>query len=91
VAPPDPGALPVPLDQAAAAYASLGCDATVAQEDVFRPEDHVAACSEDGAIKYLLGPAVLDGDQVTDAVATTDETTGAWTVVISFDSAGRAT
>ena len=58
---------------------------------VDRPDDYVAACSEDGTAKYLLGPAVVEGTDVTDANAGTRPTTGEWIVQLDFNNAGSAT
>ena len=55
---------------------------------VDRPEDYVAACSEDGTAKYLLGPAVVEGTAVTDASAGTRAGTGEW--IVSSTSTTRA-
>jgi len=76
-------------EQAAAEYATLTCD-TDSQGSVDRPEDVVASCSEDGSFKYLLGPAVVEGTQVTDASAGTRQATGEWIVQLDFDTDGSA-
>jgi preprotein translocase subunit SecD len=82
-----PDAPPVTQEQATATYATLTC-AKEAPGTVDRPEDHVATCGDDGAVKYLLGPAVLEGTQVTDANAGTRTNTGAWVVNLSLNSKG---
>src|SRR3954471_7622246 len=86
---PDAGAPAVTQDEAAAAYATLTCDTTTAAVD--RPEDYVAACSDDGTAKYLLGPAVIEGTDVTNATAGTETSTGAWVVNLDFNSTGSKT
>src|SRR4051794_40005878 len=83
----DPNAPPVTQEQAAAAYATLTCDKE-SQGSVDRPEDYVAACSEDGRAKYLLGPSVVEGTAVTDASAGTRSGTGEWIVRLDFNSEG---
>ena len=55
---------------------------------VDRPEDYVATCSEDGTAKYLLGPAVVEGTDVTDANPGTRQTTGEWIVQLDFNTPG---
>ena len=56
-----------------------------------RPGDHVAACSEDGTAKYLLGPTIIEGTEIDDATAGTSPDTGEWIVLLDFKSGGRAT
>jgi len=82
-----PDAPPVTQDQATATLATLTCDKT-APGTVDRPDDYVAACDKDGKAKYLLGPAVLEGTQVTDATAGTRTNTGAWVVNLDLNSKG---
>jgi preprotein translocase subunit SecD len=86
-APADPDAPPVTLEQAQATYASLTCDSE-STGAVDRPGDHTAACSQDGTLKYLLGPSVVEGTNVTNAVAGTASATGEWVVNLDFDSEG---
>jgi preprotein translocase subunit SecD len=86
-APADPDAPPVTLEQAQATYASLTCDSE-STGAVDRPGDHIAACSQDGTLKYLLGPSVVEGTNVTNAVAGTASATGEWVVNLDFDSEG---
>ncbi|WP_347060430.1 protein translocase subunit SecD [Blastococcus sp. HT6-30] len=88
---PDPDAPAVTLEEAAAAYATLTCEAENLIGEVSRPDDHVAACSEDGAAKYLLGPTIIEGTEIADASAATDPTDGSWVVLLDFESGGRET
>jgi preprotein translocase subunit SecD len=83
----DPEGPEVTQEQAAAEYATLTCDSE-SPGSVDRPGDFVASCSEDGALKYLLGPAVVEGTNVTDAAAGTMSSTGEWVVNLDFDSEG---
>ncbi|MQA34157.1 protein translocase subunit SecD, partial [Modestobacter roseus] len=83
---PDPGAAPVTQEEAAAEYATLTCDDQTGSVD--RAEDFIAACGEDGAVKYLLGPSVLEGTDVTDATAGTRAGTGEWIVDLSLNNSG---
>jgi preprotein translocase subunit SecD len=82
-----PDAPPVSQDEATAKLATLTCDKT-APGTVDRPEDYVAACDVNGKVKYLLGPAVLEGTDVTDATAGTRSQTGAWVVNLDLNSKG---
>jgi preprotein translocase subunit SecD len=86
---PDPNAPAVTQEQAAAVYATLGCTSD-APGSVDRPGDFVAACSQDGSVKYLLGPAVVEGTDVTDARPGTRQGTGEWIVQLDFNSSGSA-
>jgi preprotein translocase subunit SecD len=88
---PDPNAPLVTQDQATAQYATLTCDKKDAGTTVDRPKDYVATCSDDGATKYLLGPAVIEGTQITQASAGTLSTTGEWVVNVEFNSKGSGT
>jgi preprotein translocase subunit SecD len=87
---PDPDAPPVTLEEAAAQYATLTCEAENVTGEVSRPEDHVATCSEDGTLKYLLGPTIIEGTEIDDATAGTSPDTGEWVVLLDFKSEGRA-
>jgi preprotein translocase subunit SecD len=77
----------VTQEQAAATYATLTCEREPSS-NVDRTADFVATCSKDGKEKYLLGPAVLKGTNVTNATAGTRTATGAWVVNLSLDSSG---
>jgi preprotein translocase subunit SecD len=82
-----PDAPPVTQEQAAATLATLTCDKS-APGTVDRPDDYVAACDKDGTVKYLLGPAILEGTDVTNATAGTRTNTGAWVVNLTLNSSG---
>jgi preprotein translocase subunit SecD len=83
----------VTQEQATAEFTTLTCgsDAVSGSDDVDRPGDYIAACSEDGSTKYLLGPAVIEGTDITDATAGTMQATGEWVVNLDFNSSGSAT
>ncbi|MGY1838579.1 MULTISPECIES: protein translocase subunit SecD [unclassified Modestobacter] len=83
---PAEGAPAVTQEEAAAEFATLTCDGQTT--DVDRPDDFIAACGEDGAVKYLLGPSVLEGTDVTDATAGTRAGTGEWIVDLSLNNSG---
>ncbi|WP_432494425.1 protein translocase subunit SecD [Kineococcus gypseus] len=53
----------------------------------------LVTCNQDGTEKYVLGPAELEGTQLTDATAAQARNsqgyaTGGWTVQLSFDGSG---
>lgn len=86
--------VPVSADSAeelSAAYASLDCFVPgVLQGGI--PDDptkYILTCSQDGTQKFLLEPAFITGDQLTDAAAALpDQGAGGWIVTLSFDSDG---
>ncbi len=85
-----PGA--VTVDQASAEFATLTCGSQDAiDRKVDAATDYVAACSEDGTAKYLLGPEILSGTDIADASAGTQSTTGEWIVLLDFKSGAAAT
>jgi preprotein translocase subunit SecD len=88
---PEPGAAPVTQEEAAAEYATLTCAPEDTTSEVDLPESFVAACTEDGTAKYLLGPAIIEGTQVGDASAGTEPTTGEWVVLLDFQNEAEAT
>jgi preprotein translocase subunit SecD len=88
---PKPGSPFLTQAQAAATYATLTCAKNSLTGDVYRPKDYVASCSDDGTIKYLLGPTIIEGTQVTDASASTDQTSGAWVVLLDLNSSAQNT
>ncbi len=53
------------------------------------PSDKTVACSQDGKYKYVLGPAAVDGKEVSSAKSVYDTQQGnGWEVVLGFNSAG---
>ncbi|MEI4277779.1 protein translocase subunit SecD [Klenkia terrae] len=85
-------ATPLTQEQAAAEYATLICSADdTSTGDVDLAESYLAACSEDGTAKYLLGPAVVEGTEVSSASAGTTAQTGEWVVNVDFSSQGSST
>jgi preprotein translocase subunit SecD len=88
---PDPDAPAVTQEEAAAEFATLTCEAENATGEVTRPQDFVAACSEDGAVKYLLGPTIIEGTEIDDATAGTEPGTGEWIVLLDFQADGLDT
>ncbi|WBB60444.1 protein translocase subunit SecD [Streptomyces sp. WMMC500] len=54
-----------------------------------KPTDTVVACDSDGAFKYALGPAEVEGTDVGEASATYDAQQGSgWIVQLEFDDKG---
>jgi preprotein translocase subunit SecD len=82
-------------EQAAAdaAYGSLKCAGAARPEaSPYAAADYLATCSKDGTVKYLLGPSLVSGRDVTGAAASLPRgaAAGAWQIDISFDEAGSA-
>ena len=88
---PDPNAPPVTQAKATADLATLTCTKGGVSTAIDRPNDYIASCSQDGTVKYLLGPAVIQGTQITQASAGTQSTTSEWVVNVDFNSKGAAT
>ena len=82
---------PVTQEEAAAEFATLTCEPENAVGDVARPDSFVAACTEDGLAKYLLGPTIIEGTEIEDAEPGTEPGTGEWIVLLDFQSDGLAT
>ncbi|MGY1809227.1 protein translocase subunit SecD [Blastococcus sp. SYSU D00669] len=87
----DPDRPAVTQEEAAAEYATLTCDTTNPTGEISRSDDYVATCSTDGSTKYLLGPTIIEGTEIADASAGTQQATGAWVVLLDFQSEGRTT
>ena len=87
--PRDPKAPPATQEQAQAVYDTLTCSDKASTGEVARPEDYIATCSQDGKFKYLLGPTIIEGTDVTNARAGTQSTTGEWVVLLDFDTKAR--
>ncbi|MGX5657481.1 protein translocase subunit SecD [Geodermatophilus nigrescens] len=87
----DPDRPAVTQEEAAAQFATLTCSTEDTRSEVARPDDFVAACSEDGTTKYLLGPTIIEGTEIADASAGTQQTTGEWVVLLDFNGEGRST
>jgi preprotein translocase subunit SecD len=76
-----------------AAYKALNCanpkDVEAIVDDPAKP---MVTCSTDGGAKYILGPAEVSGDQVSNAISGQQQTqggsTGIWEVRLNFNAAG---
>jgi preprotein translocase subunit SecD len=75
-----------------AKLAALDCSDKQARANLnlkAKATDKIVACSQDGAAKYALGPAAVDGKNVKKAAAQYDSQTGnGWVVTLSFDGTG---
>ena len=59
-----------------------------AQAPVDQP---LITCSEDGSIKYILGPVELDGTDISNATNGQEQNTGQWAVNLVFNDQGTET
>jgi preprotein translocase subunit SecD len=75
--------------RAAADYATLVCNGTGSTGDTAQAGDPVAACTTDLTAKYLLGPTIIDGADITHARAATQQTTGEPVVLLYFGDAAE--
>ncbi len=59
-----------------------------AQAPVDQP---LITCSEDGSVKYILGPVELDGTDISNATNGQEQNTGQWAVNLVFNDKGTET
>ena len=90
---PPPGVSPQQYQQAVAAFQKLTCSADAgANASLDKPTDVIAACDQNGATKYLLAPAIIEGTDISGASAVPPTSTSPqWTVSLDFNSKGQAT
>lgn len=55
------------------------------------PKLPLVTCSQDGQSVYLLGPSIIDGDDIADASSDPDEQRGQYVVDVEFTSEGAKT
>ncbi|MFC8534297.1 protein translocase subunit SecD [Streptomyces sp. NPDC057249] len=83
-------------DQAAAAklqkqFESLDCSSKASRSKAAQGSkagDTVVACSQEGDMKYVLGPAEVSGTEVDSAKAAFDQQRGMWIVQMEFSGKG---
>lgn len=69
-------------------YQSFSCDPNVAQYYPDVSDQPLFACDKDGKTKYLLGPTVIEGNELTNATAGTGQNGLGWQVNMNFNSQG---
>ena len=88
------GTFPPPQGKPAAlAYNALTCSASDdnGEASLDKPGDLLASCDQDGATKYLLAPAIIEGTQIAGAsVLAPDTSTAAWRVSLDFKGQGQS-
>jgi len=90
---PPQGGDPKQYQAAVAAYEKLTCSAQpeTGGASLDKPTDYIASCDQDGAAKYLLAPAIIEGTQIGGAsVVAPDTTNTAWRVSLDFKGQGQA-
>ncbi len=90
---PPRGGDPKQYQAAVAAYEKLACTAQPESggASLDKPTDYIASCDQDGAAKYLLAPAIIEGTQIGGAsVVAPDTTNTAWRVSLDFKGKGQA-
>ena len=73
------------------AFKNLNCTIAANRQGgaIDDPAAPLVSCSRDGASKYILAPAEVEGNQVSKASAVLDNTNGnGWMVLLSFNGAG---
>ncbi|HEV7654793.1 MAG TPA: protein translocase subunit SecD [Mycobacteriales bacterium] len=90
---PPAGVDPAQYQQAVLAYQKLTCSAdSGAAASVDKPTDVIPSCDQNGATKYLLAPAIIEGTDISGASAVAPTSTSPqWTVSLDFKSKGQST
>lgn len=79
---------PMVQQQAALALDCSASDPLAGNDD---PNLPLVACSTDGTGIYLLGPSIIDGQQIEDATSGFNQQQSRYEVSLTFDSAGSTT
>lgn len=79
---------PAVLQEAMATLDCSAADPLAGNDDPAKP---LVACSTDGTAVYLLGPSIIDGQQITDASAGYNSQQSRYEVSLTFDSEGSST
>jgi preprotein translocase subunit SecD len=75
---------PSPEDQAD--FAAFSCADADKQPDI--ADQPLFSCDETGTVKYLLGPTLVEGDQLSSAMAGVPQNDVRWVVNLDFNSEG---
>jgi preprotein translocase subunit SecD len=82
--PPDKAMDWQPPEACTTAFTDFTCGTPVTDT----PDQGLLACSQDGTEKYLLGPTLIEGNQLTSASAGIPQNNVSWVVDLEFNSAG---
>jgi preprotein translocase subunit SecD len=84
--PPDQALDWQPTEACQAAFAEFTCETKVTEV----ADQGLFACNQEKTEKYLLGPALIEGNQLTTAVAGIPQNNVNWVVNLEFNSEGAA-
>ena len=84
--PPDQALGWQPTEACQAAFAEFTCETKVTEV----ADQGLFACNQEKTEKYLLGPALIEGNQLTTAVAGIPQNNVNWVVNLEFNSEGAA-
>jgi preprotein translocase subunit SecD len=87
--PPDKAIDWQPTEADQADFAAFTCDQKDAYPDV--SDQPLVACNQESTEKYLLGPTLIEGTQLTTAAAGVPQNQVQWVVNLEFNSEGGAT
>lgn len=82
--PPDKAVEWQPTQSCQAQFASFTCDTPQTES----PDQPLFACDQGGTEKYLLGPTLIEGNQLTGATAGVPQNGIQWVVNLDFNAAG---
>jgi len=86
---PLPGSQGADIASVTAAFAALDCTKTPnPTEGLDLPTNYIIACDPDQGLKYILGPAEVQGSQISSASATIDPQSNEWQVLLDFSHKG---
>jgi preprotein translocase subunit SecD len=86
---PLPGSQGADAASVEAAFAALDCTKTPnPTEGLDLPTNFIIACDPEVGLKYILGPAEVQGAQISSASATVDPQSNEWTVLLDFSRKG---
>ena len=73
------------------AFNSLDCLKTPnPTQGLDEPKNYIISCDPDQGLKYILGPAEVQGSQISSASATVDAQTNEWQVLLDFNHSGSS-
>jgi len=84
--PPDKALDWQPTEACQAAFAEFTCETKVTEV----PDQGLFACNQEKTEKYLLGPTLIEGNQLTSAVAGIPQNNVNWVVNLEFNPSGSA-
>nr|WP_294690810.1 protein translocase subunit SecD [uncultured Friedmanniella sp.] len=86
--PPDKAIEWQPSETDTAGFAAFSCEQAAEQVDV--ADQPLYSCNREGTEKYLLGPTLIQGDQLTGATAGIPQSGIQWVVNLTFNNEGGA-